>query len=176
MSTTSELNMEIFGTQQVPLLSSRQLAPFLRRSHTTVAKLQQQGILHYACDENGMPIAGRYDLLEAVGDFCNYLDIQIQKKSETTDLDAQKLRELRAKADIAEMKAAEMLKDYHAAKDIERLVNAHVAACKKRMLRILAEFTEQIVDMSDVCAVESVLTDAVYAALDDMRKWRPDEA
>lgn len=135
-----------------------------------VFRVSQQMISEYV--KAGMPRAdrGRYDLAACTEWYLDRKRAEIEQKLDDLDWKEQDTRLKRAKARIAEMEA-DQLQGSVVNKEIVRNEYARVANnIRSRLLGIGGSLSPQLVGISSVQAVQKMLDDSIWNALDELSR------
>lgn len=145
-------------------LTATELGVILGISKQYVGQLHKRGILQRDPD-------GRYDLADAVQRYAAW----IQSKRKTPADQSERALLTRARRLKAELELKLFEQDLHQAADVEREMNAMVAAFRARCLAIPAKVGPQLVGQADLAVIQQTLKREIYQALADMANYEPGE-
>jgi hypothetical protein len=152
------------GTPTYPVTT---IAKLLLLTDRRVQQLSAEGVIPRA-------ERGRYELAPAVQGYIRYLqERHLGKEGETGEegestIAAEKLRKLKADADMAEMdrdKQAGVLQDEGA---VVKAYAGRIVAARAKMLGIPKNLSPQLVGMEDPAEIETLIKAEVYAALREL--------
>ena len=149
-----------------PTVPVSTLAKLFNLTDMRVQQLAKLGVVMKAAH-------GRYDLWSSIKGYIGYLQERKVGTGQTDNgedptLQSEKLRKLKADADMAEMdrdKQAGILQDEAA---VVRVYAGRIVAVRAKMLGIPKKMSPQLVSMDDPAEIETMLKAEIYAALRDL--------
>lgn len=115
------------------------------------------------------PERGRYDLIGAVRGYVRYLREQVSHNAGgAADFGAERIRLIKAKADLAEMEAAKMRGDLVAAAAVEQAWTDILARLRARLLVLPDRIAPLVHEETSIQAARNVIRKAVIEALSEI--------
>ncbi|CUH39325.1 hypothetical protein JSE7799_02049 [Jannaschia seosinensis] len=138
------------------------IAKLLDLSERRVQQLSREGVIPKA-------ERGQYDLIGAVRGYVRFLrDQAVKAQAGAPDYAAERARFIRARADLAEMEAAEKRRTLIAAEQIEAAWIAVLALLRTRLLALPDRLAPQAFDQSTVGDIRNLIRAAIREVLDDL--------
>jgi phage terminase Nu1 subunit (DNA packaging protein) len=145
------------------------MARFIDVTPRHVRRLQNDGVLSLARDEDGQEKRGRYELLPNNIAYIRYLRRKAQM-DDTSESEYMKLRNRRTAADAESAELDLQLKRgrLHGAGDVEFVVVTMITAAKSRLLAIPSRVTRLIVGMTDFQTIHDLIGKEIESVLKEL--------
>lgn len=138
------------------------IAKLLDLSERRVQQLSREGVIPKAQ-------RGQYDLIAAVRGYVRYLrDQAVQAQAGAPDYASERARYIRARADLAEMKAEEKRRALIAADEVETAWIAVLALLRTRLLALPDRLAPQAFEQLTVGDTRNLIRAAIREVLDDL--------
>lgn len=138
-----------------------------------VQQLVQEGVLSKTA-------RGKYNLTECVRNYDNYLK-QLGQTSQAdeyqldpeanSDLNKEKLRLTKAKADKAELEMKILEGEYISVNNVEFEWSNLLIAFRSKMLAIPVKFAPRLINITSAATIQRMLEDEIYAGLLELSKY-----
>ncbi|WP_375331248.1 hypothetical protein [Candidatus Tisiphia endosymbiont of Oplodontha viridula] len=141
------------------------IAKALQLSERRVQQLVKEAILP-------TPVAGKYDLADCIKSYARYLESRPVGKNTSDNLNAQKLRLLKAQADKAELEVQILEGKYLASSEVELHWSNLIIAFRARMLSLPNNIARQIIVLdNDFAAIVHCLETEIHKALLELSNY-----
>ena len=138
------------------------IARLLNLSERRVRQLSAEGVIPKAS-------RGRYELIGAVQGYTRYLrDLALKAEVGTTDYRSERARLVKARADLAEMEAAEKREDLIPAHEVTAAWTEIVVLIRSRLLTIPDKVAPLVHETNTIPEARDVIRKAIYEALTDI--------
>lgn len=138
------------------------IAKLLDLSERRVQQLGRDGVIP-------KPERGQYDLVGAVRGYVRFLREQAARNGGgTADFGTERVRLIKAKADLAEMEAAAMRGDLVAAEAVEQAWTAVLALLKQRLLVLPDRIAPLVHEESTIAGARNLIRKAVVETLAEL--------
>ena len=145
-----------------PIVGTSQLALILGLTDSRIRQLERSGII----TKIGR---GRYDLASAIQGYCAYLKESTEKQEGLSEKDL--LDRTRRKKIELEIKI--MQGELHRAEDVRRVMNDMLGVFRARCLSIPHKLAPQLVALTELPAIQSVIKKDIYEALTELSDYNP---
>jgi phage terminase Nu1 subunit (DNA packaging protein) len=153
------------------LVSTAALAQLFGLSEKSIYGLAQRGIIRRARNAGGQEISGRYNVIEATGDYCDYLRAEAYGRSQSeSSWRDEKTGLARAQRQKAELELALFKGETLLLKDVQAVVSLMVGNFRSRLLAFPARTARLILDMKDLAAIMAILREVVEEAIAELRE------
>lgn len=139
-----------------------------------IQQLTKDGVIEAAEVKEGGRKVRRYDLLPTVRRYVVYLREQAKSKAPDGDAADADLRYRRAKAEIMELKAAELKGQTHRSEDVEAVTEAMVATLRSEMLALPGALAVDAADADTPAKAANVVKRGVNDLLNRMAGYHYD--
>jgi phage terminase Nu1 subunit (DNA packaging protein) len=138
------------------------IARLLDLTERRIQQLGREGIIP-------KPERGQYDLVGAVRGYVHYLREQAGRNAGgTADFGTERVRLIKAKADLAEMEAAQMRGDLVAAMEVEQAWTDILALLKARLLILPDRLAPLVHEEATVPAARNLIRKAIVETLTEL--------
>ena len=152
-------------------VSTTVIADILNLTTQRVGQLVAEGVI----EKNP---AKKFELVPTIKKYILHLKLKTDGKADertiAQQLDAEKVRSERAKADMAEIKLARMQGTMHDAADVERVMTNMLSSMRAKLLTIPTKVAPQLIAQEDLSVIQDIVRRNIYEALDELTEYKPD--
>jgi phage terminase Nu1 subunit (DNA packaging protein) len=147
-----------------------QMARFIDMTPRHVRRLQAEGILTLARDENGHEVRGRYELYANNIAYIRYLRRKTQQLDDTSEAEYTMLRNRRTAADAerSELELKLYKGQLHRSEDINFVLTNMLTSAKARLLAIPSRVTRLIVGVTEFQRIYDLIYKEIEATLKEL--------
>ena len=144
-----------------------------------VQQLTQEGIIHtISTVENGRKVK-RYDLIQTIMQYIQYLSDKANGKAKNTSTEEKEDAKLQAevdmktaKAKIVQLNLKELEGRLHAAEDVEAMTTDLVLYVRSAVLSIPGQVAVDVAEVNDPAEVSNIISEVVNNILKDLSNYR----
>jgi hypothetical protein len=138
------------------------IAKLLDLSERRIQQLGREGVIP-------KPERGQYDLIGAVRGYVNYLREQAGRNAGgTADFGTERVRLIKAKADLAEMEAAALRGNLVAAEEVEQAWTAVLTLLKQRLIVLPDRIAPLIHEETSIAGARNLMRKTIVEALAEL--------
>lgn len=150
---------------QVRFIKAKELAGFAGVSVRRIQQLTQDGVIQSQVNGKNR----EYEFLPTVQELLKYYREKGDKKNTPKGaLEREKLRQMAAKAELAEIKLKEVKSELHHTADIEAVFGALLTRLRTNLLALPQGVAPKLLDQSDINVVVEVLSERLRRCLTEV--------
>jgi len=152
-------------------VSTSVISDIFNVSTRRVRQLVEEGVIDRASN-------GTFELVPTVKKYILNLKLKDDSRAEgktiEQQLEIEKIRNERAKADMAEMKLARMQGTMHDAIDVERVMTDMLSAMRAKLLGMPSKIAPVIVSQDEITIIQEIIRKNIYEALQELSEYDPE--
>lgn len=150
-------------------VSTSVISDILNVSARRVRQLVEEGVIDR--EKNGT-----FELVPTIKKYILSLklknDGKADEKTLEDELNFEKIRTERAKADIAEINLARLKGTMHDATDVERVMNDMLSSLRAKLLSMPSKISPQLVSIDEVTVIQELIRKNIYESLEELSDYK----